>query len=63
MPDKTQEKIAYSTGSQPDDKTLETRDILSNHKSALAVTAGDDEQELATPILSLCHSIFRLIHF
>ena len=44
MPDKTQEKIAYSTGSQPDDKTLETRDILSNHKFALAVTAGDDEQ-------------------
>ena len=51
MPDKTQEKIAYSTGSQPDDKTLETRDILSNHKFALAVTVGDDEQELATPIL------------
>jgi len=50
MPDKTQEKIAYSTGSQADDKTLETRDILSNHNFALAVTAGDHEQELATPI-------------
>ena len=37
MPDKTQEKLAYSTGSQPDDKTLKTRDILSIHKFALGV--------------------------
>ena len=34
MPDKTQEKLA---GSQPDDKTMKTRDILSNRKFALAV--------------------------
>ena len=37
MPNKTQEKLAYSTGSQPDDKTLETRDILSYHNFAFAV--------------------------
>ena len=35
MPNKTQQKLAYSTGSQPDDNKLETRDILSNHKFAL----------------------------
>ena len=58
MRDKTQEKLACSRGSQPDHKTLETRDILSNHKFALAVTTGADEKELATPILSLCHGIF-----
>ena len=37
MPNKTQEKLAYSTGSQPDDTTLETRDILFYHKFAFAV--------------------------